>query len=175
MLTQGRRDAPARQRTLRAALDWSHALLSEVEVVVFRRLAVFAGSFSLEAARRLAEDAGGEPIDGWAVLDALGTLVDRSLVSADLGEPPRYHLLESARAFAVERLVESSEEVTIRQRHALEVARHFGQVTVESLCGDRGVDESVALLNPDLDNARAALAWFLRQGDAWARSRWRPR
>jgi len=166
VLTQGRRDAPQRQSTLRAALEWSHALLSPTEAIVFRRLAVFAGSFSLDAARRVAADPDGTGLNEWQVLEGLGVLVDRSLVAADLGELPRYRLLESARALALERLAASEENDALRARQAAATQQRFEQVTIESRDGVRGVDEAVAMLAPDLDNARAALNWYLAREDA---------
>jgi predicted ATPase/DNA-binding winged helix-turn-helix (wHTH) protein len=163
MLNQGRRDAPERQRTLRAALEWSHALLNSTEAVVFYRLGVFVGGFSLEAARQVAADGS---IDSWQVVDALGALVDRSLVAVDGGESPRYRLLESARALATERLAASGEESIVRQRHADATTQHFLAITAASRDGHCGVDEAVERLDPDLDNGRTALAWFLAHGDA---------
>jgi predicted ATPase len=166
LLTQGRRDAPQRQSTLRAALEWSHSLLSPTEAIVFRRLAVFVGSFSLDAARLVAADPDGPGLNEWQVLEGLGVLVDRSLVAADLGESPRYRLLESARALALERLATSGEVDVLRARHAAATQQRFEQVTIESRDGVRGVDEAVALLDPDLDNARAAMSWYLERKDA---------
>ncbi len=116
LLTGGARLALPRHQTLRAALAWSHALLSADEQAVFRRLGVFAGGFSLAAVQQVASDA---TIDEWAVLDLLGQLIDRSLVVADLGGAaaraagappqgagdPRDHLLQSLREFSLEQLV----------------------------------------------------------------------
>lgn len=164
LLTQGRRDMPVRQQTLRSALEWSHALLAAPEADVFRRLSVFAGGFTLEAARRVvAVDGDG---DDWTVVDALCTLVDRSLVDVGEGAAPRYRLLESARAFALERLAASDEEATLRERHAQVVTRQFVELALDSLQGRCGVDDALAQLSPDLDNARAALAWFMAHDDA---------
>src|SRR5204863_458308 len=83
--------------TLRAALDWSHSLLSDAERTVFRRLGVFAGGFTLESAQRVCED---EAIDVWDVLEHLGTLVDKSLVLAEGMAVPRYRMLETTLLFA---------------------------------------------------------------------------
>jgi predicted ATPase/DNA-binding winged helix-turn-helix (wHTH) protein len=166
LLTQGRRDAPARQRTLRAALEWSHGLLSPIEATVFRRLGAFVGGFTLEAARRVASDPDVTSIDEWSVVDSLGALVDRSLVAVDTSDWPRYRLLESARMFALEQLAASGEERAVRQRHARTTLQRFVAVTGDSLDGRCGVDDALALLDPDLDNARASLAWFLTEDDA---------
>jgi predicted ATPase len=104
-----------RHQGLLAALEWSHALLSCDEQRVFRRLAVFVGGFTLPMAQTVAADA---DCDGWAVIDALGALVDKSLVVALGNEAPRYGLLESMRAFALDRLVQSGEWEQIARRHA---------------------------------------------------------
>ena len=101
LLTGGSRATLRRHQTLRAALEWSHQLLNDAEQAVFRRLGVFAGGFTMGMAQALASDA---QLDEWAVLDHLSALVDKSLVVADAGEAPRYRLLESARAFALEQL-----------------------------------------------------------------------
>ena len=99
VLTAGARFALPRHQTLRAALEWSHALLSADEQAVFRRLGVFVGSFDLDAAQRVGV---GDARDRWAVLDILGALVDKSWVVVEDGAAPRYHLLETSRAFALE-------------------------------------------------------------------------
>src|SRR5260221_1507216 len=97
LLTGGSRATLRRHQTLRAALEWSHNLLNDAEQAVFRRLGAFAGGFTMEMAQDVAGDA---QLDEWAVVDHLSALVDKSLVVADAGDAPRYHLLESARAFA---------------------------------------------------------------------------
>ena len=120
LLTGGSRTAPARQQTLRATLDWSHALLAEPERVLFRRLAVFAGGFELEAAEAVCAGGGIEEAD---VLDVLTRLVDRSLVTADVDDQvgaegvSRFRLLESVREYAAERL-DAADESGHRARHA---------------------------------------------------------
>ena len=116
LLTEGRRTAPARHQTLRAALDWSYELLTEAERVVMRRLAVFTGDFTLDAATRvvnLGEAAAGD------IVELLASLVAKSLVTADVGGPvSRYRLLETMRAYAAEKLAVSSECETVTSRHA---------------------------------------------------------
>src|SRR5258708_18207870 len=115
LLTGGARVVLRRHQTLRATLEWSHALLTSDEQAVFRRLGVFAGGFTLEAAQHVASD---EHIDPWTTLDRLGALVDKSLVLAD-GDPiPRYRILETTRAYALERLVEAGEMHAALRRHA---------------------------------------------------------
>src|SRR5678815_3254417 len=99
LLTGGARSTLRRHQTLRAALEWSHHLLSGDERIVFRRLGAFAGGFTVELAQAVASDGS---LDAWCVLDLVSQLVDKSLVSVDPGDPPRYRLVESARAFALE-------------------------------------------------------------------------
>jgi predicted ATPase/DNA-binding winged helix-turn-helix (wHTH) protein len=164
LLTQGRRGAPERQRTLRAALEWSHGLLDEVQAAVFRRLGVFVGGFSLEMARQVAAD--DDSIDEWVVVDTLGTLVDRSLVVADTSRMPRYRLLESARAVALEKLAASGESVATRRRHAQAALQRLTAIDDACMAGRIQVDDTRQLLEADLDNARAALAWMQASGDA---------
>ncbi len=115
LLTSGARLAPRRQQTLRAALEWSHSLLIVDEQKVFRRLGIFAGSFALDAAQHVAA---GDDFDPWLVLDYLGALIDKSLVITEAGAMPRYRLLESARAFAVERMRAANEQRATAHRHA---------------------------------------------------------
>ena len=115
LLTGGARVVLRRHQTLRATLEWSHALLTPDEQTVFRRLGVFAGGFTLEAAQYVASD---DRIDPWIVLDHLGALVDKSLVLAE-GDPiPRYRMLETTRAYALERLAEAGETQATLRRHA---------------------------------------------------------
>ena len=115
----GHRHAPTRQQTLRAALDWSHSLLSAHEQMVFRRLGIFVGSIALETAVAVA---GEEALDAERVIDALAALVDRSLVVADDADPPRYYLLESPREYALLKLEQAGELQALQQRHARAVA-----------------------------------------------------
>jgi predicted ATPase/DNA-binding winged helix-turn-helix (wHTH) protein len=156
LLAGGERAALPRHRTLRAALEWSYSLLSDDERMVLDRLGIFVGSFSLEAAQKVAVD---EKIDEWAVLDHLSTLVDKSLVLVEGGEPPRYRLLESNRAFAVEQLQAAGTTEVIRRRHAHALVHTLGKA---------GLSESPsARMNrnaPDLDNVRAAVTWALGPG-----------
>ena len=115
VLTGGTRMKLRRHQTLRAALEWSHGLLSADEQTVFRRLGVFAGGFTLELAQQIVDD---EHIDQWLVLDLLGHLVDKSLVIADGEAEPRYRLLETTRAFALEQLGAAGESEAMLRRHA---------------------------------------------------------
>jgi predicted ATPase/DNA-binding winged helix-turn-helix (wHTH) protein len=169
LLTQGRnRAAPPRQRTLRAALEWSHDLLNEREQRVFRRLGVLAGSAPLALIERLLVEPGGE-LDTWAVLDALDTLVDRSLVAVVAGDDaaePRYRLLETPRAYALECLDRAGERCALQRRHALALAALFDATYEEYFSGRVGVDDWLRRREPDLDNARDALHWARGAEDA---------
>lgn len=125
LLRSAARDAPLRQQTLRATIEWSHALLDRREREVLRRLAVFRAGFSLESAQQVAA-AGG--LDEWDALDGLTALADRSLVQVTPSEPPRYRLLETVRMFALERLAEAGEGEDARQRHGAALARCAGEL-----------------------------------------------
>jgi predicted ATPase/class 3 adenylate cyclase len=156
LLAAGSRTALPRHQTLRAALQWSHGLLTAAEQTVFDRLGVFVGTFSLEAAQQVAAD---EAIDTWAVLDHLASLVDKSLVLVEGGEAKRYRLLESSRAFALERLAAVGSLEAIRRQHA--------QAIANTLTGDDPFEEPLARMRriaPDLDNVRAAAIWAMGPG-----------
>jgi predicted ATPase/DNA-binding winged helix-turn-helix (wHTH) protein len=162
MLTAGSRIALRRHQTLRAALDWSHALLGDDERTVFRRLGVFSGGCTAEAAQQVAGDA---QLDAWAVLDHLSALVDKSLVVADGIDRPRYRLLESARAYALEKLAEAGETEQLARRHAAFLAADFERAA-EALLDDAITEDGfIAKRAAELDNLRAALAWALGEGD----------
>ncbi len=116
LLTGGARSAVRRQQTLRASVDWSHALLTEPERVLFRRLAVFAGGFDLDAAQAVgaATDA-----ERYQLLDQLALLVDKSLIVAEEspGAGMRYRMMETVRQYALDKLGESGEADAVRTRH----------------------------------------------------------
>jgi predicted ATPase/class 3 adenylate cyclase len=155
-LRSGSRTANPRQQTLRATIDWSHELLTDVERVLFRRLSVFAGGFGLEAAEAVCADADLEKLD---VVDVLSRLVDKSLVlSGDRsGGRTRYRILETIRQYAGERLREAGESSGIQRHHA----EYYLQLAEEgdgALRG-RGQSEWLRRLDQELDNFRAALAW----------------
>ena len=163
LLTGGDRTALPRQQTLRATLDWSYDLLVEQERVVLRRLAVFPGSFTLEAASSIASD---QTIDDYAVLDLLSQLVARSLVIADTTDAgARYRLLETTRAYALEKLVEAEEIHAYGRRHAQYFRNLFESATDD---WQRLPDAAwCARFQPELDNLRAALDWaFGSDGDS---------
>ncbi len=164
LLTRNRnRSAPARQRTLRATLEWSHGFLDATEQAVLRRLAVVVGSCSLKLAQHIAAGATGDgQIDEWAVLDALDVLVDRSLVAmlpGDEDASPRYRLPESTRAFAWERLAATGEIEATQLRLAQAVARLLAEAWDGYFCSSARIGDLRLSVTPDFDNARAALAW----------------
>jgi predicted ATPase len=154
VLTAGRRTALPRQRTLQATLDWSHSLLRPEEAAVFRRLAVFAGGCTLEAARGVIADDG---IDAQAVSRVLGVLNRKSLVVIDRSAAaPRYRLLETMRAYAQQKLLEAGETEALQRRHAEYFAAFF-----EPALGHRLEMRADALLlcRIEVDNFIAALEW----------------
>lgn len=163
LLGGGPRDAPTRQQTLHATLDWSHGLLAPAEQTVFRRLGVFAGRFTLDAAQAVATD---EAIDRWAVVEHLAALVDRSLVEADHAEAPRYRLLASAQQYALEQLDRAGETDMLRQRHAQAFAA-FADAAERTLWSTAD-QEWFARQTPMLDDLRAALAWSVPRDTALA-------
>lgn len=150
---------PVRQQSVLAALEWSYGLLAPREQGAFCRLAVFAGAAELGWIQAvLADDVGASSPtgldDGWAVIDALAELVDRSLVAVTSDEPPRYRLLESPRALAREKLQQGGESERMCRRHAQVMAAH-----AERLMQKRLVDA-------DADDLDAAFAWARGQSDA---------
>ncbi len=115
LLTGGARSAMPRQQTLRASVDWSHELLGEEERVLFRRMAVFAGGWTLDAVE---EVCAGDPLERLAILDLLTSLVDKSLVLVEeQGSSVRYRLLETVRQYALDRLAQAGEVTALRERH----------------------------------------------------------
>jgi predicted ATPase len=155
VLTAGNRDSLHRHHTLRAALEWSHRLLSIDEQTVLRRLAVFAGGFTLEAAQQVAEDEDG--IDRWDVLEHLGALVDKSLVVAEGDPAPRYRFLETTRLFALERLIDSGEASAVRRRHRDHFLLLAETCRPGLLTGD--ASRTIARLDLERENLLVALAW----------------
>jgi non-specific serine/threonine protein kinase len=156
LLTGGSRTALPRQQTLRAMIDWSYSLLTEEERTLFRRLAVFVGGWTLEAA----ESVCGEERNGFDVLDLLTRLVDKSLVFTEesAGEI-RYHRLETIRQYSREKLSETDEAEALRNRH-LDFFVAFTELVDENL---RGGDQVIwqNRMSAELDNLRAALEWGL--------------
>jgi predicted ATPase len=163
LLTGGTRTALPRQQTLRATLDWSYELLSEPERVVLRRLAVFAGGFTLDAAGAIAASA---EIGAADVIECVANLVAKSLVSADVGGAVTvYRLLETTRAYAREKLVESRELERFGRRHAEYHRTLFERAQTE--WETQTTADWLAAYGRELDNLRAALDWaFAPAGDA---------
>ncbi len=166
LLTRGRRTALPRHRTLRATLDWSYQLLPEPERVVLRRLAIFAGGFTEEAASAVAASA---EIAASEVVESLANLVTKSLVSVDVGGVMvRYRLPETIRAYALQTLVESGEREQIARRHA---EYHLGLFErAEAEAETRPMAEWLAEYRPRIDNLRAALDWAFSPGGDMHRS-----
>jgi predicted ATPase/DNA-binding winged helix-turn-helix (wHTH) protein len=163
LLTGGRRTALPRHQTLRATLDWSFELLFETERAVLRRLAIFPNAFELEAAAAIVATPDGEAPD---LVDSIANLVAKSLVTRDGSNvPPRYRLLHTTRAYALEKLTESDAwEITAR-RHAEYVRDLLERAETER--ETRPTDEWLADYVPRIDNLRVALDWaFSPGGDA---------
>jgi non-specific serine/threonine protein kinase len=162
LLTGGSSSSPPRHRTLRATLDWSFGLLEHLDQVALRRLAVFAGGWSLEAAEAVCA---GEDVNPDDVLDLLTRLVDKSLVVADVGGgAARYSVQETVRAYAWEKLHTSVEEPATRSRHRdwyLQIAERFAAEF-------RGPRQHIVVEEVEREeaNIRAALRWCVEHGDA---------
>jgi predicted ATPase/DNA-binding XRE family transcriptional regulator len=157
LLTTGSRTALPRQQTLRATLDWSYELLTEQEQVLFRRLAVFVGGWTEEAAEAVA---GGGGADGPDVLAGIGSLADKGLVEAtERAGEARFALLETIRAYAWERLGESGEEGATRARHAAYVLAYAEEFSAF----EHSVRQSewLAQLDVERDNLRRAVDWWM--------------
>jgi predicted ATPase/DNA-binding CsgD family transcriptional regulator len=159
LLTDGTRDAPARQRAMRSAIGWSHDLLSEGERVVFRRLAVFAGGCTLAAAEYLFLSVSPSPPP--SVLDLVASLVAKSLLGqeTDRDGEPRFAMLETIREYALGRLAASGEESEVRRTHAAWFV-HLAERAAPEL---HGPDQArwMRRLAAEQANLRAALVWLL--------------
>ncbi|AYE93621.1 LuxR family transcriptional regulator [Mycobacterium paragordonae] len=154
LLTGGSRISVRRQQTLRASVDWSHALLTESERVLFRRLAVFLGGFDLDAAQAVAAVSA---VERYQVLDQLTLLVDKSLVVAEnVGQRTRYRLLETVRQYAQERLGESGESDAVRGSHRDHYAAMATRLDAPAATGHQ---QRVDQVETEIDNLRAAFAW----------------
>ncbi len=160
LLTGGGRTAVERHRTLQATVAWSYDLLDDTEKRVFQRLSTLAGSFDLEAAEAIA--AGGE-VEGFEVLDALGHLVDKSMVLSVPPDGVRYRLLETLRQFAADRLAEQLDATEVQDRHGAywcDRAGALGPGLFEA--GQAGVLDAI---DADIDNYRTAFAYLLATGN----------
>jgi predicted ATPase/class 3 adenylate cyclase len=159
ILTGGSRTSLPRQQTMRALIDWSYELLSEDERALLRRVAAFAGGWTLEAA---SEVAGDERLAAWEILDLLGNLVDKSMAVADDGKHERrYSFLETIREYARERLAESGERDEIERKHAAYYATLAERSYAEQDVAPPGSREWALTYGPEIDNFRLALAWGL--------------
>lgn len=161
------REAPSRQQTLRAALQWSHGLLGPREQALFRRLGVLAGPAALSLLRACTADEADESdsangLDEWGVVDSLDALVQHSLVDVQpdaVDAEPRYRLLESARALALELLATSEEWPRLRERHAYAVLSELQRSDAALWAGAIGVSAWQQQGEALLSQAREALGW----------------
>ena len=156
LLTGGSRTALPRQQTLRALIDWSYDLLSEPEKVLFRRLAVFVGGWTLEAAEDVCS---GDGVDTYEVLDLLTQLVDKSLAyTEETNSVVRYYRLETIRQYARDKLFESDEVVEVRNRHLA----YFIKLTEQVNQIWYGIESELSTkIDSEDDNIRAALSWAI--------------
>jgi non-specific serine/threonine protein kinase len=160
LLTSGSRTALARHRTLRATMEWSFGLLGAREQVLLRRLSVFAGTFSLDAAEAVCV---GDPLDAEDILDGVTALVDKSLVGMTAGDGvARYQLLETVRQYGLERLRDAGEAESIERRHA-EYFLDVIEAAAPKLFGGETEPGLLARLGADNDNLRVAAAWTVRE------------
>jgi predicted ATPase/DNA-binding XRE family transcriptional regulator len=157
LLTGGLRDLPARQRTLRATIDWSYGLLEPGEKLLFSRLAVFTGGWTLEGAAAVCY----EKVPSLAILDGMASLLDKGMVQRFERSiaKPRFTMLETIREYALERLAESASENAIHRRHA----RFFLDLAEQAEPHLRGENQRAWLkrLEEEHDNLREALRWAL--------------
>lgn len=154
LLVEGARDLPPRQRTLRATLDWSYALLADRERSLFARLSVFAGGWTLDHA---------EEVLGSDVLLGLEALVDNSLVRR---RESRFGLLETIREYGRERLAELGEEQQMAERHAQHFLDFAERARNDILAGGDAAEAAYLTVDEEQDNVRGALAWAIETGDA---------
>jgi non-specific serine/threonine protein kinase len=159
LLTGGSRTVLPRQQTLEAAIDWSYELLDKPERLLFARLSVFAGGFTLEDAEHVCAD---EDLDAIEVLDLVSHLADKSLVVVDADFPggARYRMLETLRQYAEKKLAGSGIADTVRHRHA----EHFATAVATVRREDIQQEHQLARLTADHDNIRAALRWCAESG-----------
>jgi predicted ATPase/class 3 adenylate cyclase len=162
LLTGGSRTALPRQQTLRAMIDWSYDLLPENEKLLLCRLSIFAGGWTLELAEQICAD---EKIDSYVILDMLGRLVDKSLVEVDEKTTgTRYHILETVRQYAREKLLESGEGAAIRNKHRDEYLAFVERIEPELIRAQQ--NKWLHVLELEIDNLRAAFNWSLENKDA---------
>jgi predicted ATPase/transcriptional regulator with XRE-family HTH domain len=162
LLTTGSRTALPRHQTLDALIDWSYNLLSEDERLVLQRLSVFAGGWTLKAAEAVCA---GEGVEAGEVLDLMSQLVNKSLVISERaqGQEARYHMLETIRQYASERLLEASKGEQLRNRH-LDFFLYWAERAESKLRGPQRL-EWLDQIETEHDNLRAALEWSLAQAE----------
>lgn len=160
LLTGGSRMAVRRQQTLRASVDWSHALLTETERILFRRAAAFLGGFDLDAAQAVA---GAGALERYQVLDQLTLLVDKSLLVAEhVNGRTRYRLLETVRQYALEKLGDSGEADTVRSRHRDYYTSMAGPLEAPAR---NDFEQRIQQAELEMDNLRSALGWSLENSE----------
>ena len=160
LLTGGSRTAVRRQQTLYASVDWSHALLTETERILFRRLAVFLGGFDLDAAQAVA---GADDIEGYQVLDQLTLLVDKSLVVVEnTSSSTRYRLLETVRQYALGKLGDSGEADSVRTRHR---DYYTSMAALLDAPARTDYEQRIEQAETEMDNLRSAFGWSLENSD----------
>ncbi|HEY2135329.1 MAG TPA: winged helix-turn-helix domain-containing protein [Xanthobacteraceae bacterium] len=171
LLSAGRRTALPRHQTLRATIDWSYALLSDLEQAVLRRLGIFVGSFGLDAALRVTEDAAATPL---VLTDVIASLAAKSLVGVEMDGGTRYRLLETTRAYALEKLGERGETGSAARRHAGFYRDLFaprepaaqGSAAEGFAAQVEPTVQRIDLYVREIDNVRRALDWaFAPAGD----------
>jgi predicted ATPase/DNA-binding CsgD family transcriptional regulator len=160
VLKRGSRSASERQRTLRSAIDWSYELLPPDERTLFRRLCVFAGSFTIQAAERVCSD---QTLPSASILENLANLCAASMVvaGAPVAGMTRYRILESIRAYGLERLADAGEQEAFQDRHLGYFTGVAEAAFMERMSG--GPRSAIELLEPDRDNVRAAIDWGLER------------
>jgi predicted ATPase/DNA-binding winged helix-turn-helix (wHTH) protein len=160
LLGTRRRTATSRHRTMRAVIDWSYDLLNREEQLFFQALGVFSGGFTVEGAAAVAMDSASVGIE---TIDRLADLIEKSLVAADVsGVKPWFRLLDTTRAYAVEKLASSGNREGIARRHAEYYRDLFERAESESAA--RPTSEWLADYAREINNLRAALEWALRPG-----------
>jgi predicted ATPase/DNA-binding CsgD family transcriptional regulator len=162
VLTSGARDQPERFQTMRDAIAWSYDLLTQDEQALFRRLAVFVGGFTVEAAESVGQGGNGPE---FSILEGIASLVDKSLLqrSDHLKAQPRFEMLETVREYALEQLASSHEEQAVRERHA---AHFLALAEAANAKLEAGAEQGAWLerLETEHNNLRAVLGWALDQG-----------
>ncbi len=172
LLSTGPRDAPRRHQTLQAAINWSYDLFDETEQTLFQQLSVFYGGFTLNAAEAVCCSAPGElssSLEGLQtreVMDVVASLIDKSLLRQEVGleGEARFSLLQTIQEFAKEKLIESGQEKSMRERHA----DFYLALALEAKPKLEGPEQELwlNLLESEHNNLRAALNWYFEQAEA---------